>query len=77
MDVDQGTLPTLRAGFDPEVKSGEFYGPANWMHWRGYPVAHDAHAKAHDTEAAGRLWEMSENLTGVSFENRQSEPSNS
>ena len=65
--VDMGALPTLRAGFDDNVSAGEFYGPAKAMHWRGYPVAHESNERSHDQASAQKLWDISEQLTGVSF----------
>jgi len=65
--VDMGALPTLRAGFDDDVSAGEFYGPAKARHWRGYPVAHESNARSHDQASAEKLWEASEQLTGVAF----------
>ena len=34
---------------------------------RGLPVAVEPNAAAHDDDAARRLWEASERLTGVSY----------
>ena len=34
---------------------------------RGYPVAVKSTAASHDAVAAGKLWEVSEALTGVEF----------
>ncbi len=66
-DTDMGALPTLRAAFAEDVSNAEFYGPAKWGNWRGYPVAHDSNAKSHDAEVAKRLWVESEKLTGVAY----------
>ncbi|MFQ5524030.1 MAG: oxidoreductase [Acidimicrobiia bacterium] len=67
MKPAMGALPTLRAGFDPEVKPGEFYGPDRLGHWRGYPAPHQVSEKARDEDAAARLWEVSVGLTGVQY----------
>ncbi len=62
-----GALPTLRAGFDHEVTAGEFYGPARFGHWRGYPVAHEPNELSRNGAIAERLWEVSEDLTGIDY----------
>lgn len=62
-----GALPTLRAAVDPEAKGGEFYGPPGSAQMRGYPVRVEGAAAAADVELARRLWEVSEELTGVSY----------
>ena len=64
-DSEMGALPTLRAAFDEDAENGEFYGPAKWGHWRGYPVAHESNSRSRDPEVAERLWTESERLTGV------------
>ena len=60
-----GALPQLRAATAPDVKGGEFYGPRFFM--RGYPVRARAVKRAYDLDVASRLWQVSEELTGVSY----------
>ena len=62
-----GALPTLRAAVDPEAKGGEYYGPSVLGLW-GAPVLAARSRAAKDDDAARRLWEESERLTGVRFE---------
>ena len=64
---DEGAMPTLRAATDPEVRGGEYYGPAGFQaaHGpavKGIPVRH-----AFDTAVAERLWTTSERLTGITY----------
>lgn len=61
-----GALPLVRAATDPEAKGGKFYGP----HWiiRGYPRIETPSRRARRADDARRLWERSEELTGVSLE---------
>ena len=66
-DVDMGALPTLMAGFDDDSQAGQFFGPAGRSHWRGYPVAHESNDLSHDRAKAKQLWDVSEELTGVSY----------
>jgi NAD(P)-dependent dehydrogenase (short-subunit alcohol dehydrogenase family) len=61
----QGALPQIRAAVDPEVKGGEYFGPHKGM--KGYPVVVKSNAASHNKEDAKRLWELSEQLTGVTF----------
>ncbi len=63
----QGILPSLRAAFDPEARSGDYYGPSGFMEMRGNPKKVDTIALAKDTEKAKRLWDVSEELTGVKY----------
>ena len=65
-DAPMGALPTLRAAVDPSARGGEYYGPAG-RHDTGYPVRVESSARSHDTAAQQRLWEISEQLTGVPF----------
>jgi NAD(P)-dependent dehydrogenase (short-subunit alcohol dehydrogenase family) len=60
-----GALPTLRAATDPDVASGDYFGPDGLFEIRGYPTKVAAAARAHDLAAQDRLWAASEQLTGV------------
>jgi NAD(P)-dependent dehydrogenase (short-subunit alcohol dehydrogenase family) len=62
-----GALPTLRAATDPSAVGGTYYGPGGSREFKGYPVVVPAVAAAHDASVARRLWDVSEELTGVSF----------
>ena len=66
--VDMGALPTLRAATDEAARPGDYFGPDGWLHMRGYPVVHASGGSSHDVEAARRLWEISEQRTGVRFD---------
>jgi NAD(P)-dependent dehydrogenase (short-subunit alcohol dehydrogenase family) len=63
----QGALPTLRAAIDASVKGGEYYGPGGFMEMRGYPKRVGSTPASRDEAVAKRLWEVSEELTGVRF----------
>jgi len=69
MSIEQGTLPTLRAATDLNVKSGDYYGPHAFGEWRGYPVIVQPNTLAKDETIAKKLWEVSEKLTNVKFPN--------
>jgi NAD(P)-dependent dehydrogenase (short-subunit alcohol dehydrogenase family) len=66
--IPMGTLPTLRAALDPLAQNGEYYGPGGFMEMNGYPKAVKPNKLAADLETAQRLWKVSEELTGLSFE---------
>ena len=61
----QGALPVLRAATDPEVAGGDYLGPDGLGGGRGWPVKARYSRTAHDEQLAGRLWAVSEQLTGV------------
>ncbi|MGC2655875.1 MAG: SDR family NAD(P)-dependent oxidoreductase [Mycobacterium sp.] len=62
-----GALPTLRAATDPGVEGGQYYGPDGIGEQRGHPKVVNSSAQSHDEDVAGRLWTVSEELTGVTF----------
>jgi NAD(P)-dependent dehydrogenase (short-subunit alcohol dehydrogenase family) len=63
----QGALPALYAATMPDVIGGEYFGPDGAGGSRGYPTRAQATKTARDPELAGRLWEVSEELTGVTY----------
>lgn len=67
-DAAAGALPTLRAAVDPTADGGTYYGPAGPGGLTGRPERVESNKASHDRDVAARLWEVSEDLTGVSFE---------
>jgi NAD(P)-dependent dehydrogenase (short-subunit alcohol dehydrogenase family) len=65
--AERGALPQLYAATVPGVESGEFYGPDGRRELRGYPTRVEPVSRARDEELGRRLWEVSEDLTGVSY----------
>ena len=63
-----GALPTLMAATKPDVNGGEYFGPGGFMELRGYPQKVQSNDRSHDEEVAAKLWEVSEKLTGASYE---------
>jgi NAD(P)-dependent dehydrogenase (short-subunit alcohol dehydrogenase family) len=61
-------LPITRAAADPAVRGGEYYGPRGWKEWTGYPERATPIARALDQDVQRRLWERSEQLTGVTYQ---------
>jgi NAD(P)-dependent dehydrogenase (short-subunit alcohol dehydrogenase family) len=67
-DISMGALPTLRAAIETRIKGGEFFGPDGLFELRGNPVKVESNSLSKDALIAKRLWEVSEQLTGVKFE---------
>jgi NAD(P)-dependent dehydrogenase (short-subunit alcohol dehydrogenase family) len=63
----QGALPVMRAATDPSARAGEYYGPGGRKQYTGYPVRVESSPRSHDPAAQRRLWEISEQLTGVTY----------
>jgi NAD(P)-dependent dehydrogenase (short-subunit alcohol dehydrogenase family) len=64
---DMGALPTLRAATDPAVRNAQYYGPDGIGEQHGNPKLVESNARSHDKDIQGRLWTVSEELTGVSY----------
>jgi NAD(P)-dependent dehydrogenase (short-subunit alcohol dehydrogenase family) len=65
--AEMGALPSLYAATAPGVESGTYYGPDGPGEFRGHPHVSKPSGAARDALKARRLWELSEELTGVSF----------
>ncbi|MBW9052410.1 oxidoreductase [Rhizobium mesosinicum] len=65
--VAQGALPTLFAATSPNARGGRYYGPDRLGETRGYPTEAQIPRPALEKHVAHRLWEISEKLTGISF----------
>lgn len=63
--AEMGALPLLYAATAPGVVGGSFVGPDGFLEQRGYPRLVTGAKKAYDEQVARRLWEVSEELTGV------------
>jgi NAD(P)-dependent dehydrogenase (short-subunit alcohol dehydrogenase family) len=64
---DRGALPQLYAATAPDVRGGDFIGPDGAGELRGAPTRVKLSDTATDAEVGRRLWELSEDLTGVRF----------
>jgi NAD(P)-dependent dehydrogenase (short-subunit alcohol dehydrogenase family) len=64
---EMGALATLRAATDPHVIGGQYYGPDGFREVRGYPKLVESSRQSHDQDVQGRLWTVSEELTGVTY----------
>ncbi len=63
-----GSWPTLYAATQPDVAGGDYIGPGGFMEMRGHPEHVDRTDAAKDEATADRLWQRSEELTGVSYD---------
>ena len=65
--ASQGALPTLAACVYPDLIGASFIGPNGFMETRGTPKLTRAKALAYDQLLAKNLWQVSEELTKVSW----------
>jgi NAD(P)-dependent dehydrogenase (short-subunit alcohol dehydrogenase family) len=65
-DEEGGALPTLYAAI-ADIPGDSFAGPGGFMEQRGAPKLVGRSGAARDAGVARRLWEVSEELTGVRF----------
>ena len=64
----QGALPVLYAAASPDARGGWYFGPDRMGETRGHPAPARIPPQASDPVTAARLWDVSEALTGVSFQ---------
>jgi hypothetical protein len=65
--AEAGTWPTLYAA-TMDIPSGTYVGPGGLFEQRGYPKPVGSTRAARDEQAAARLWDVSEELTGVKYQ---------
>ena len=61
----QGAQPILYAATSPQVRGGDYIGPRSAL--RGPPAQVRSSDRSHDPKLARRLWQVSEEMTGVPF----------
>jgi NAD(P)-dependent dehydrogenase (short-subunit alcohol dehydrogenase family) len=64
---EMGALPLLYAATNDTIEGGEYVGPDGFLAQRGYPKIARSSRRSHDMQAAARLWEISEQRTGVRY----------
>ncbi|GBQ03569.1 KR domain-containing protein [Streptomyces spongiicola] len=64
---DRAALPSLRAATDRLVPGGAYLGPRAFFESRGAPVPARSSRESLDASAQVRLWELSQELTGVRY----------
>lgn len=65
--ASMGALPSLYAATSSHAVSGKYYGPSGMGAVRGNPVEEKVNPKFTDSVVAKKLWEASEQLTGIKF----------
>jgi NAD(P)-dependent dehydrogenase (short-subunit alcohol dehydrogenase family) len=65
---EMGALPTLYAATEPGLEGGTYVGPDGFAEQRGHPRPVSPNRAARDEEVARRLWDVSEEMTGVRYE---------
>jgi NAD(P)-dependent dehydrogenase (short-subunit alcohol dehydrogenase family) len=65
--AEMGALPILYAASAPDVEGGSYIGPDGPGEFRGHPHLASPSRAARDEQVAERLWEVSEELTGLRF----------
>jgi hypothetical protein len=73
-DAAHGAMPTLGAATEREATSGSYFAPERLFQLKGDPVPVPIPKPALDEEAAQRLWEVSEKLTGAAWRLREPAP---
>jgi NAD(P)-dependent dehydrogenase (short-subunit alcohol dehydrogenase family) len=63
-----GSGPTLYAATSPYVKGGDYVGPSGLLGVWGPPGRVSSSFRSHDQELARQLWEVSEKMTGVRYD---------
>ncbi|MFP4149844.1 MAG: oxidoreductase [Nitriliruptoraceae bacterium] len=64
----QGALPQLYAATAPALPGASYWGPDGPGEARGYPAPASRSSRARDAGLAAALWQVSEELTGVTYD---------
>ncbi|GHJ98132.1 short-chain dehydrogenase [Streptomyces sp. NE5-10] len=72
--VEAAALPSLRAAVDPAVRGDAYLGPSERFGGRGAPEPARSSRAARSKAGRGRLWTLSEKLTGVRYACEPSAP---
>ena len=67
-DAATGALPMLYAATADDIDGGEYVGPGGFQNMRGHPETQRSSDRSYDETTAQRLWEVSEELTGVHYD---------
>ncbi|ELZ27666.1 short chain dehydrogenase/reductase family oxidoreductase [Halosimplex carlsbadense 2-9-1] len=66
--AEMGALPLVHAATAPGVDGGSYIGPGGLFDMRGYPEPQRSNDRSYDEDIADRLWTVSEDLTGVTYD---------
>jgi NAD(P)-dependent dehydrogenase (short-subunit alcohol dehydrogenase family) len=62
-----GALSSAYAATSPRVQGAEYIGPDGFLGQRGFPKTSRSSKASHDKDTAAKLWQVSEELTGVKY----------
>jgi hypothetical protein len=65
---EMGALPELYAATRPNLDGGLFIGPDGFEEQRGHPKVVNPAKAGRDEATAARLWDVSEELTGIEYD---------
>ncbi|AQQ53308.1 oxidoreductase [Planococcus lenghuensis] len=65
---EMGALPTIYAATNPDLQGGEYIGPDGKGYRKGYPAIEKPDMAAENTVTMERLWDVSEELTGITYD---------
>jgi NAD(P)-dependent dehydrogenase (short-subunit alcohol dehydrogenase family) len=65
--VESAGLPALMAATSPDARGGQFYGPRGFGNLGGAPAEQKLYSTLPDLDEARRVWQVSQDLTSVSF----------
>ena len=66
--ADQGAIPQIHAATAPDVRGNDYFGPDGFLEQTGRHAKRVGRTRhASDAEAARRLWDVSTELTGVTY----------
>jgi len=66
--AERGAWPLLYAATHESIDGGEYVGPGGLLNMRGHPSVQESSDRSNDEDTARRLWTVSEDLTGVTFD---------
>ena len=66
-DSKMGALPTLYAAVAADVQGNDYIGPSGFQEFRGFPKKVESSVLAKNDDAAAKLWDASEKMTGVIY----------
>lgn len=66
-EMPMGALPSLYAATASDVQGADYYGPDGFMEIRGYPKKVKSNAASHKQDDAAKLWQISEELSHVTY----------
>ncbi|MDX3103540.1 SDR family oxidoreductase [Nonomuraea angiospora] len=65
--VETAVLPALFAATSPDARGGRLYGPRGFRNLSGAPAEQPVYSRLRSEDDAGRIWRISEELTGTAF----------